>query len=168
MRALLPSVLRCSVFGGALFAFSCATAGVRTPPNLAVIVLTDAKDVHWSDIYDGQVGYKVSEPYPGQRSISEVHKRLQELGWVPRKVDFLNPAGSSATKAERGDTEAEGRVVSVWAEQWESSAGDIVEYGFRYWGDSKSDSHGPMDVVVSYFRAETVKAVQEDLRRQKQ
>lgn len=168
MSGLFPSVVRGTVLVGALAAFSCATGGVRTPPNPAVIALPDASHVQWSDIYDGQVRYKVSEPYPGQRSISELHKRLQELGWVPRKVDWLNPGGSSATRAEWGDTDFGGRAVTSWAEQWENVTGDIVEYGFQYFGSSKNSPRGPMDVLVSYFRAETVKAMQEDLRRQKQ
>jgi hypothetical protein len=58
-------------------------------------------------------------------------------------------------------------VVAVWSEQWENGAGDTVWYGFRYWGNSKNDPRGPMDVIVSYFRSETVKALQQEVQRQK-
>jgi hypothetical protein len=52
----------------------------------------------------------------------------------------------------------------VWAEQWENGAGDIVSYGLRYLGDAKDNPRGPLNVLVSLFRAETVKVSQRELR----
>ena len=65
-----------------------------------------------------------------------------------------------------GQIQMDGRDVSAWSEQWENGAGDVVWYGLRYFGSAKDNPHGPMDVLVSYFRADTVKAMEDGVKRQ--
>jgi len=144
---------------------ACSSARVVPPvPDPAVIVLSHAKDVRSFDIYDGQVSYRIEQPYPAEQALSEIHQRLNALGWHRRERDFLNPGGSSATAGKWGETRAEGRDVAAWSEQWGNGAGDVVWYGLRYGGDAKDHPHGPLDVSVSLLRAETVKAIQKETR----
>ena len=90
------------------------------------------------------------------------------MGWRPRKVDLLNPQGSSATRAEWIETQIEGRIVVAWSQQWENDAGDVVLYGLQYWSKSKDDVPATLDVLVSYFNKDTVAAIESAMRRQDQ
>ena len=138
---------------------ACGAAKTPSAMNPAVIVLPDARGVRWADMYDGQVSYQVRQSYPAQEVISGLRQRLRELGWHPRTVDFLNPSGSSATAGKWGQVVVEGRDVAAWAEQWENGVGDVVQYGLRYMGTVRDDPQGPLDISISFFRADTVKAI---------
>jgi hypothetical protein len=139
----MDAVVRLKVVGlvwiVALSACSSATVIPRIP-DPAVIVLSNAKDVRSFDIDDGQVSYRVEQPYPAEQAISEIHQRLNALGWHRRERDFLNPGGSSATAGKWGETQVEGRDVAVWAEQWENGGGDIVSYGVAIFGRRQGPS----------------------------
>jgi hypothetical protein len=148
---------------GAVLFSACGAAKSPSAVNPAVIVLPDARGVRWADIYDGQVSYQVQESYPAPKVIAELRQRLRELGWHPRTVDILNPSGSSATAGKWGHVVIEGRTVAAWSEQWENAAGDVVWYGLRYMGKAKDDLQGPLDIIVSFFRASTVKALKSSL-----
>ena len=149
----------------ALGIVACATAGRDVREHPAVLVLPNATNVRWADIYDGQVSYTVAELYPAERAITQIQTRLRHLGWHPRHHDFLNPGGSSATKAQWSETEIAGKSVIAWSQQWENDSGDVVWYGLRYWRTTKDDTPGVLDVIVSYFTAETVKAIEAEMRR---
>lgn len=146
----------------------CATARRDAREHPAIIILPDATNVRWADIYDGQVTYSVSEPYPANRAIREIQTKLQQLGWRPRKRDLLNPAGSSGTRAEWIETDIEGKPAIAWSQQWEHDMGDVVWYGLRYWSKSKNDVATTLDILVSYFSKDTVTAIESDIRRKKQ
>ena len=136
---------------------------IRTLPS-ALVVLADARDIKTSDVYDGQVGYRVPEPYPGQRTIDEIRRRLVELGWHPRERDLLNPANTFAVTARwRTLQTATGDLIG-WSEHWEDSEGDVVMYGFKYYAPAGQDpsSNSPMKVLVTHFRASTVRELERE------
>src|SRR6185436_10829745 len=68
-------------FVGAVGMSACAPAHHSPRANPALIVLSQATEVRWSDMYDGQVTYKISEGYPAHRSITDIQTRLGRLGW---------------------------------------------------------------------------------------
>jgi hypothetical protein len=70
-----------------LSACSPATVIPRVP-DPAVIVLSHAKDVRSFDIYNGQVSYRIEQPYPAEQALSEIHQRLNALGWHRRSATF--------------------------------------------------------------------------------
>jgi hypothetical protein len=150
---------------GAVETGACGTAHRNAQANPAMIVLLNATDVHWFDIYDGQVHYKVPDGYPANRSVTDIQTRLERLGWHPRERDFLNPGGSSATKATWGETQVNGKQGLVWSQQWENSAGDVVWYGLRYSNASKDNPNGPLDVSVSYLTNDTIRSLQMETQR---
>lgn len=112
-------------------------------------------------MYDGQVTYKVRDEYPAVHSIDDIQRRMTALGWKIRERDFLNPGGSSATKAEWTETrQIEGTEVTSWSQQWESPVGDVAWFGLQYSQQVEGHPSGPLQVIVSYFKSETVEAVQ--------
>lgn len=135
--------------------------------NPAIIVLPNATNVRWGEIYDGQVTYNVREAYPAERTITQIQTRLRQLGWRPSQRDFLNPQGSTATRAEWTEAEIEGKHAIAWSQQWESNSGDTVSYGLAYWSKTKDAIPDILDVGVSYFTSETVKAIEAEMRRKK-
>jgi hypothetical protein len=150
---------------GALAASCDVRAPIRTIPT-ALIVLPEAEDTQISDIYDGQVSYTLKAPFPGERSIEEFRRRLVEQGWHRRERDILNPGNTFATTARWRTVKIEDHDVIAWSEQWENANGDVVVYGFKYavpaGASANSDPKVPMQVLISYFRADTVKALESE------
>jgi hypothetical protein len=167
MRMNALSVLRVSaaILTGLLVTACDMRAPVRTIPA-AIIVLPDAEDTKTSDNYDGQVSYRLKQPHPGERSIEEVRRRLIEQGWHRRERDVLNPENTFATTARWRTLETANGDVIAWSEQWENDDGDVVIYGFKYTvsAGEKPDARIPMEVLITHFRAETVKALEGEAR----
>jgi hypothetical protein len=159
-------LLMCAAVVTGVLAASCdVPAPFRTMPT-AVIVLPDAEGTKISDTYDGQVSYKLKQPHPGESIIEEVRRRLSAQGWHRREHDILNPANTFGTTARwRTVQTADGDVIA-WSEQWENADGDVVMYGFKYSvpPGSHPDRNVPMEVLISYFRADTVKALESEAR----
>jgi hypothetical protein len=125
---------------GLLAVVACSTAGPTLRDRPAIIVLPGATNVRVADIYDGQVSYRLREPYPADGAIRKMQTRLRQLGWRPRQRDFLNPQGSSATRGEWTELEIEARWVRAWSQQWENDSGDVVQYGLIYRSRSKDQT----------------------------
>lgn len=149
-----------------LLVTSCEMRAPNRPIPAALIVLPDAEDTQTSDIYDGQVSYRLNQPYPGERSIEEFRRRLVEQGWHRRERDLLNPEKTFATTARWRTVQTANGDLIAWSEQWENDDGDVVIYGFQYMvpAGGKPDPKIPMEVLISYFRAETVKALEGEVR----
>src|SRR6266542_1288052 len=136
---------------------------VRQHPSM--IVLPGAQDLRRADIYDGQITYKLAEPYPGERTITEIRRRLTQLGWRPRERDLLNSTLSYDITARWRRVQVENGDLIGWSEQWENNAGDVVIYGFSYAvpvSGAEPEPSVPMEVIVSYFGVDTVRALERE------
>lgn len=132
--------------------------------NPAMVVLPGAQHVRTADAYDGQLGYRLPEPYPGRNAIQEVRRRLRDQGWRPRERDFLNPTLTYAITTNWREAEMPEGYILAWSEQWENARGDVVMYGFSYpapGSGAEPASTVPMDVLISYFGADRVKSVRQ-------
>jgi hypothetical protein len=136
---------------------SCQARDSIRPLPSGMIVLPRAQDV--TDLYQGQVRYKLRDPYPGTRSIDDVHRRLKEQGWRRRNRDFLNPDLTvDITARWRGPIRSDEGDFLVWSEQWENPVGDVVAYGFTYAVvGANPDPNTPLEVFIAYFDEETVR-----------
>jgi hypothetical protein len=82
------------------------------------------------------VGYHVAEPYPAEKVLDLISKRLGDAGWKPLPMDWLNPTIPSSHS--RGwtyfldGTANPGRQVNQWLAQWQDPAGNVVVYALRY------------------------------------
>lgn len=144
---------------------SCAARQQPAGENPAIIVLSGAQELQSAESYDGQVGYKLRDPYPGQRTIEEVRRRLKEQGWQPRDRDLLNPTLTRKITARWRQLQTADGDVLAWSEQWENDDGDIVMYGFSYAvsaGGRDPARDIPMEVLISYFRAEAAKRLKRE------
>ena len=129
----------------------CATVRRETRRNPAVIVLSNATNVRWAYLYDGQVSYTVREAYPAKHAIETIQTRLRALRWRPRQSDLLALEAPPPIRTEWTETEREGKKAIVWFQLWENDSGDAVRYDLLYWRKAKADLPSVLDVTVSYF-----------------
>lgn len=142
---------------------SCQATQGSLSQRAAMIVLPNATDVKSAEQFDGQITYRVAEPYPAKRAIADINQQLRGMGWRPRERDLLNPDSSySMTARWRAVATNDGRIWG-WSEQWENDRGDVVAYSFSYSTtsvDGPPDSKVPMEVLVAYFKSPRVKELE--------
>jgi TonB family protein len=152
---------------------SQSARATQAKDNPAIIVPAEARNVHWADIYDGQVTYELSEPFPAPSTIERVRTTLQRLGWKMREYDFLNPTHSVAKMANWREAEIDGRVVTTWSGQWENVNSDVLVYGLSFRSapgrtfDDQQEPTGPLYVTVTYLGAQLVRGLAEEMGRER-
>lgn len=128
-----------------------------TLQSRGMVVLPGAQHIRVGDAHDGSVAYQLAEAYPADRVIQQVRAELRRMEWRPRPTDFLNGSPFSVTARWR-DLEVDRRVVTVWSEQWQNRAGDVVWYSYTY--DRPIGIEPPpslLQVEVVYFRRERLR-----------
>lgn len=112
------------------------------------------------------LAYELTQKHPATKTIQETAKRLTSLGWKPLQSDWLNPEiPSSHVNGWSDFVDATGNPrlrVHLWKGQWQDSAGNLVEYSFRY----TYPVNGPPNlsslwVNGSWYPAESVKLLQD-------
>jgi hypothetical protein len=122
------------LFSGVIWPQSTGTT--ESVPDYLVIAGSATNVKHIRAHGQDQVVYNVEAAYPASDVLKTINGRLERLGWIPLKEDFLNPG--TPTSHVRGwqyfgDNSTEPRTsVRSWVSDWENTNHDILVYLLEY------------------------------------
>jgi len=166
VRQLICAITVCAI---SVAVATCSERGRRSESPLldVLIVLPGAIDVKYSHDYDVVVRYKLREPFPADRVIADVNVKLEQREWRHKDDDLFNPGvQNSHVRGWSNYTDRNGDTVFVWAAEWSSNRGDVLQYGFTYRyakGETPQNAQPLLEVTGIYMSAVTVNQVREKL-----
>jgi hypothetical protein len=124
---------------GTLLFLGCNSAHEKEAANFSdsLIVVSDAKDVHYTKVYGSdQLYFQITAEYPAKAVLDDISQKLQMKGWKPLPESYLNPSMPSSHIKGWQDfidgTQSPERKVHQWLAQWENKNGDILFLTLRY------------------------------------
>ena len=127
-----------------------------SPPDVPLIVVSYATDVHRTTEYDGAVHYFVEDPCPGSITIDWIAKAID-------KTPDWKPSGETPLSLDDRDSrswgsyyETSGAKVDQWTGSWQNPRGDMVTYVLQYEVADPNAVRRRMKVSAIYTTAATI------------
>ena len=129
-----------------------------------LVVVEAAKDLRYTNEYDGSVYYWNEDSYPAQVTIARLSALMSKDDWRPSDQDVMSETVNPDLGKWGVHDERSGTTVRQWSGVWTNTQGDFITYVLRYRTQFGKPIPPKLEISGVYMKAERVKALRNAAR----